>query len=139
RRNRMYPGDPRRRPPVVEAGRCRRTRNRQAGRAAESGCLRGVQVFGCSGVQGPIGRPGALTEEERFLFEVCGYVVIPGALSSSEVEACLEAAHRLHSALGLNEWRQIGAAYEKEPAMEPLIDHPSILPKARALLGDHFI
>ena len=38
-----------------------------------------------------------------------------------------------------SEWRQLGAVYEQEPAVEPLIDHPSILPKVRALLGDHFI
>jgi ectoine hydroxylase len=29
--------------------------------------------------------------------------------------------------------------YEQEPAMEPLIDHPSVFPKVRALMGDYFI
>jgi hypothetical protein len=37
------------------------------------------------------------------------------------------------------EWRQRGAIYEHEPAVEPLIDPPSVLPKVRALLGDYFI
>src|SRR5262249_1355026 len=48
-------------------------------------------------------------------------------------------AKRLHASHPQGEWRQLGAAYETEPAMEPLIDHPSVLPKVRALLGDHFI
>ena len=87
----------------------------------------------------PIGAPGRLTEEERFLIEVCGYLVIPKALTESEVQACLAAAKRLHEPYPANEWRQLGAAYEKEPAFEALIDHPSVLPKARALLGDYFI
>ena len=87
----------------------------------------------------PLGRPGPLTEEERFIFETWGYLVIPGALDSAEAEACLEAAKRLHAPYPAGEWRQIGAAYEKEAAFERLIDHPSVLPKARGLLGDHFI
>lgn len=80
-----------------------------------------------------------MTEMERFLFDTAGYLVIPGALSAEEVKECLEAAKRLHTPYPPGEWRQLGAAYEKEPAMERLIDHPSILPKVRALLGDRFI
>jgi ectoine hydroxylase len=87
----------------------------------------------------PIACPGPMTEMDRFLFDTCGYLVIPEALSQAEVSACLEAAKRLHADTPKGEWRQIGAAYEREPAVEPLIDHPSILPKVRALLGDHFI
>ena len=87
----------------------------------------------------PIGRPGPLTELERFMFDASGFLVIRDALSRDEVAACLEAAKRLHAADPAGEWRQLGAAYEKEPAMEPLIDHSSTLPKVRARLGDHFI
>src|SRR5689334_20211466 len=87
----------------------------------------------------PLAKPGPLTDAERFLFDVTGYLVIPGALSAAEVEGCLEAARRLHAPHGFDNWRQLGAAYESEPAIEPLIDHPSVLPKARALLGDYFI
>ncbi len=87
----------------------------------------------------PLAKPGAFTEEERFLFDVAGYLVIPDALSPAEVEACLQAAQRAHGALGADQWRQLGALYEQEPAVEPLIDHPSVMPKVRALLGDHFI
>ena len=87
----------------------------------------------------PLAAPGPMTDLERFLFDTFGYLVIPRALSENEVSECLEAATRLHSGYPKGEWRQIGAAYEKEPAVERLIDHPSTLPKARALLGDQFI
>jgi len=87
----------------------------------------------------PIALPGPLTDAERFMFDVAGYLVIRGALDGGEVESCLAAAQRLHAPRPPDEWRQIGAAYESEPAMEPLIDHPSVLPKVRALLGDFFI
>jgi ectoine hydroxylase len=87
----------------------------------------------------PLAKPGPLTELERFLFDTAGYLVIPGALTAEETEACLEAARRLHAGHPPGEWRQLGATYEQEPAMEHLMDHPSVLPKVRALLGDHFI
>jgi ectoine hydroxylase len=87
----------------------------------------------------PLGRPGLMTEQERFQFDTAGYLVIPGALSPEESQACLEAAKRLHAAQRPGEWRQLGATYEQEPAMERLMDHPSVLPKVRALLGDYFI
>ncbi len=87
----------------------------------------------------PIGQPGPLTERERFIFETTGYLVIPGALSKEEVAACMEASLRAHEPLGTGQWRQIGRLYETEPAIEALLDHPSVLPKVRALMGDYFI
>lgn len=87
----------------------------------------------------PVGKPGPMTDQERFMFDVTGYLVIPEALTLREVEACLEAARRAHAPYPNDVWRQLGAVYEQEPAVEPLIDHPSVLPKVRALLGDHFI
>jgi ectoine hydroxylase len=87
----------------------------------------------------PIGQPGALTDIERFMFEVTGYLVIPNALTAEETDACLEAAQRAHAAYPAGEWRQIGHLYETEPAIADLIDHPSMLPKVRALMGDYFI
>jgi hypothetical protein len=87
----------------------------------------------------PLANPGPMKDEERFMFDVCGYLVIPDAISPEETAACLEAAKRLHEPHPAEKWRQIGAAYESEPAIEPLIDHPSVLPKVRALLGDYFI
>ena len=87
----------------------------------------------------PIAQPGEMTEIERFVFDTIGYLVIPGALSPAETEACLEASRRAHAAYPRGEWRQIGHLYETEPAIEQLIDHPSVLPKVRALMGDYFI
>jgi hypothetical protein len=87
----------------------------------------------------PIARPGPLTDEERFMFETFGYLVIPDALTPEETEACLAAAQRLHAPYPAGEWRQLGHTYELEPAMEHLIDHPSVLNKVRALMGDYFI
>ncbi len=87
----------------------------------------------------PIAAPGPLTDIERFLFEVTGFLVIPDALTHDEVEGMREAAARIHAVHDDRNWRQIGAAYEKDPAFEPLIDHPSVFPKVRALLGDYFI
>lgn len=86
----------------------------------------------------PEAKPGPLTDLERFLFDVSGYLVIRNALSPEEVGTCLDAAKRIHAPYQRGEWRQIGVAYEREPAFEPLIDHSSALQKVRALLGDHF-
>lgn len=87
----------------------------------------------------PLAKPGPMTDQERFMFDVCGYLVIPDALTSDEVGTLLDAAKRLHAPFPPEEWRQIGAAYEQEPAVAELIDHPAVLPKVRALLGDFFI
>ena len=87
----------------------------------------------------PFAQPGTMTDLDRFLFATAGYLVIPDALTPAEVEACLEAAKRLHAPHPKGQWRQLGAAYEQEPAIETLMDHPSVFPKVRALLGDYFI
>ncbi len=87
----------------------------------------------------PIAEPGPLTDRERFLFDVAGFLVIPDALTTAEVEALLLAAKRAHAPHPPDQWRQLGAVYEYEPAVEPLIDHPSVFAKVRALMGDYFI
>ena len=87
----------------------------------------------------PIGQPGEMTETERFMFEAMGYLVISSALTPAETEACLEAARRAHAPYPKGEWRQLGHLYETEPAIEHLLDHPSVLAKVRAVLGDYFI
>lgn len=86
-----------------------------------------------------IAKPGPLTDEERFMFETFGYLVVPDALTPEETEACLDAAKRAHDSLPQGQWRQIGHLYETEPAIENLIDHPSVFGKVRALMGDYFI
>ncbi len=87
----------------------------------------------------PIAQPGPLTERERYMFETCGYLVIPGALTPDEVANCLNASRRAHEPLGTGQWRQLGHLHESEPAIENLLDHPSLLQKVRALIGDYFI
>jgi ectoine hydroxylase len=87
----------------------------------------------------PYGQPGPLTDMERFVFDSLGYLVIPDALTADETSAALEACQRVHSEHPDDEWRQLGATFENEPALENIVDHPSILPKARALYGDKFI
>jgi ectoine hydroxylase len=86
----------------------------------------------------PLASPGPLTDEERFMFDVFGYLVIPDALSPAENQACLDASVRAHNALPEGEWRQIGHLYETEPAIETLIDHPALIEKIRAIMGDYF-
>lgn len=87
----------------------------------------------------PLAKPGAMTDAERFMFDTAGYLVVPEALTEQEVDECLAAARRAHAPYPSGEWRQLGALYEHEPAIEPLIDHASVFPKIRALLGDYFI
>jgi ectoine hydroxylase len=87
----------------------------------------------------PLAKPGPLSDEERFMFETFGYLVIPNALSPVETQACLDASQRAHDALPAGEWRQIGHLYESEPAIEALIDHPAMIAKVRAIMGDYFI
>ena len=86
----------------------------------------------------PFGKPGKLTEKEQFLFDTTGFLVIPNALNPEETEACIKAAERVHKPYPKNEWRQLGNTFETEVAFENLIDHPSVFPKVRALLGDNF-
>ncbi len=80
-----------------------------------------------------------MTEMERYVFDTWGYLVIPDALTPQETQDCLEASRRLYATLPQDAFRQLGNTFEQEPAFENLVDHPSTLPKARALFGDRFI
>jgi ectoine hydroxylase-related dioxygenase (phytanoyl-CoA dioxygenase family) len=73
------------------------------------------------------------------MFEAFGYLIVRDALMPAETQACLEAAKRAHAPYPKGDWRQIGHLYETEPAIEHLIDHPAVLPKVQALMGDYFI
>lgn len=84
------------------------------------------------------------------------FLVVEGALTPEETAACLAASERVHGDLGLirqhtvpapetppdaveSVWRQLGCMYEYEPALEALLDHPSVFDKVAPLLGEHFI
>ena len=90
-------------------------------------------------MKSPTASPGKMTDRDRFQFETSGYLIIKGALSKPEVAECLKAAKRVHEPHPRGVWRQLGATFQEELAFEKLIDHSSVLPKVRALLGDHFI
>ena len=87
----------------------------------------------------PLAQPGKLTEMEQFIFECWGYLIIPDVLTEAETDEALEAAKRVHGSKPAEKFRQIGKGFETEPALEKLIDHPAVLPKVRALLGDRFV
>lgn len=87
----------------------------------------------------PLSQPGPMTEMDRFVFECFGYLIIPDVLSGEECEETLEAAKRVHGSRPAERFRQIGKGFENEAAIERLIDHPAVLPKVRALLGDRFV
>ncbi len=87
----------------------------------------------------PVSKPGLMTEMDRFVFECFGYIVIEDVLTPAECEKTLEAAIRLHAGHPKTGLLQLGKGFEPEPAIEHLIDHPAVLPKVRALLGDRFV
>ena len=47
----------------------------------------------------PYGKPGPMTDAERYLFETTGLLIVPDALSPEETAACQAASERLHNNL----------------------------------------
>ena len=107
------------------------TRSAAEGQEAQSGSVHPELM--------PLSQPGAMTEMDRFVFECFGYLIIPDVLSEAECDEALEAARRVHGSRPAERFRQIGKGFENEPVLERLIDHPAVLPKVRALLGDRFV
>ena len=87
----------------------------------------------------PYTQPGPMSEMERYIFECFGYVVIEDVLSPEECDEALEATIRLHEGRPKEKLLQVGKGFEHEPVIERLIDHPAVLPKVRALLGERFV
>src|SRR5262245_59927644 len=87
----------------------------------------------------PFSAPGAMSDMDRFVFECYGYILIDNVLSDAECDEVLAAATRLHTGKPKEKLLQIGKGFEHEPAIESLIDHPAVLPKVRALLGERFV
>lgn len=89
------------------------------------------------------------TDMERYLFDLNGYVVIPNALSTSDLAACNatlddvrgfvgEGWHghvRLHNDPARQEGLMLQQMYEAGPVWEKLIDHPSWFAKAVHFIG----
>jgi ectoine hydroxylase-related dioxygenase (phytanoyl-CoA dioxygenase family) len=89
------------------------------------------------------------TDLERYMFDLNGYVVLPGALSADEVAACnrtLDAVDgfvgdgwhgkvRLYNNPARQEGLILQQVYEAGPVWERLIDHPSWFGKAVHFIG----
>ncbi|KQX35568.1 hypothetical protein ASD04_12295 [Devosia sp. Root436] len=89
------------------------------------------------------------TDMERYLFDLNGYLVIPGALSTEELAACnatLDDASGfvgsqfrgnvyLHNDPARQEGVMLQQMYEAGPVWEKMIDHPSWFAKAVHFIG----
>ncbi len=94
--------------------------------------------------------PGATTPSAReiYSFDLHGYLIVRGALSSAEVAACNRVVDSLQS-LGKGEWAgyvqghdyggreglNLQQIYEAGEPFERLIDHPSYIERVRTFVG----
>ena len=94
-------------------------------------------------------QPEACSEQERYLFDLNGYIVLKEALSAEEVAACNGVLDALqdtrpgewrgyvhgHYFTGEHEGLNLQQIYEAGAAFERLIDHPSWLGKVMHFIG----
>ncbi len=92
---------------------------------------------------------GQLSAMEKYLFDLNGFIVLKGALSKDEVDACnltLDAMQDSkpgqwhgrvhgHNFTGAHEGLNLQQIYEAGPAFEKIIDHPSWIDKVIQCLG----
>ena len=80
-----------------------------------------------------------MTPEEKFQFDLEGYLVIPGALSPQEVVELNELADQAwpgeHDETGL---RRTSNVAQWGPRFRDLMDHPNIVPYLIELMGPKF-
>jgi len=85
-----------------------------------------------------------MTDEQRFLFDLNGFVVVRGALTAEEVERYRDGVYRLaRTRLAADRWDERGEPLEKvrvsplehDPLFHDLIDHPASLPLVHATVG----
>lgn len=82
---------------------------------------------------------GGMTSEERFLFDLEGYLVIKGVLSAAEVGALNSIADGKAPALpGGRRYGRVFRATAWGPPYQALIDHPRIVPYLVAVVGPRF-
>ena len=79
-----------------------------------------------------------MTEDERFMFECYGYLIIEDVMTPDEIDAALAASKRIHTDT-TEVFSPLGNSYEREPALARLIEHPAVIPKVRGLYGDKFV
>ena len=82
----------------------------------------------------PLAQPGPMTEDERFMFECYGYLIIEDVLTQTEIDEALAASKRIHADT-TDVFSPLGNAYESEPALARLIEHPVVVPKVRGFMA----
>lgn len=75
-----------------------------------------------------------MTEEQKFLFDLNGFLVIENVLSEEECRKIRQQVYNMKYRPELlpETWRQVPGGL-----LEPLIDHPKIIPVLHELLGPH--
>lgn len=92
-----------------------------------------------SGEGRPLPERGEMTPEEKFQFDLEGYLVIKQVLSAAEVAALNVIADR--KAPALSDGQRYGRVFRVSawgPPYQALIDHPRIVPYLVALVGRRF-
>src|SRR5690348_8479966 len=81
-----------------------------------------------------------LTDEQRFLFDLQGYLVVPGVLDPTTVERMLAEmdAHGVDPPEVDSDKYRFGDFLRWSEDFRRLIDHPAILPILAELLGPQF-
>ena len=78
----------------------------------------------------------ALTDEQKFLFDLEGYLVLPGVLSAAECDALSDLADEVWPRqAGDGPFRRAEAVSEWGQPFLDLMDHPAVLPVLAALIG----
>ncbi len=120
----------------VVASWIRKARRALAVRGARPG---EVSLFARKAWGWPRTRPGGMTPEEKFTFDLEGYLVIKQALSAAEVAALNAIAEE--RAPAPSEGRTYGRVFRVStwgPPYRALIDHPRIVPYLVELVGPWF-
>ena len=89
-----------------------------------------------------------MTSEQKFLFDLQGYLVLENALTPDEITHYHDAVYRLchERATQSEQWNASGEPtqtirvprpVERDPAFLEMIDHPSVFPFLQTLMGEH--
>ena len=79
-----------------------------------------------------------MTPEEKFTFDLEGYIVIKNVLTPEEVAELNAIADRVFTSKGEGGYRHAGKPSSWAPPYQALIDHPRVLPYLHELLGPKF-
>ena len=66
----------------------------------------------------PLAQTGPMTEDERFMFECYGYLIIEDVMTPDEIDEALAASKRIHTDT-TEVFSPLGNSYEREPAPRP--------------------